>query len=193
MTSYWWYYVLSRSLAATYGPGVTHVHSIGAVCIGEGAKGDFFGTVPPEIAGLSINRAAESMRLLPFGTISTDQNKTHNIGAVLIGNGGHTFNLGAAAPYFPLPYSSELGAVCPEIAGLSSNMSAEPMRLLPFASLSTGQSKATNFGAVMIGEGAKIVFSGAICPEIAGLSSKQSGEPMRYLPFGSVTTGEGGG
>jgi len=189
MTSYWWYYVLARSLAATYGPGVTHVHNLGAVCIGEcrsqmlgsvmiglGAKAEFIGAIGPEIAGLSMDRGAEPMRLLPFSGLSTDQSKVNNLGAV--------------AP--ALAHALELGAVCPEIAGISTDRGIEPMRLLPFSGLSTDQSITHNLGAVMIGKGAKAVLIGAVCPEIAGLSKDRCAEPMRYLPFGSVTTGEGG-
>ena len=147
----WWYWLLPSTGGGSYGSGVSHIHNLGAVCIGEGAKAQFFGAVCPVI--------------------------------------------GARAEW--------IGAVCPEIAGISSAQGAEPLRYLPFGATPTGEGGNTHnlgalfpqlgahsehIGAVCIVDGGKAQFLGAVCPEIAGISSAQGAEPLRYLPFGAVGT-----
>ena len=133
----WWYWLLPATGGSSVGSGVSHIHNLGAVCIGEGGKAYFFGAlfpqlggrsewlgaVCPETAGRSSARGAEPLRYLPFGTIAE-------------GVGGHTGTLGAIMPANE-GKGNFFGAVCPEIAGISSARGAEPLRYLPFGALCT--------------------------------------------------------
>jgi len=183
----WWYWLLPATGGSSYGSGVSHIHNLGAVCIGEGGKAQFFGTlcpqlggrsewlgaICPEIAGRSSARGAEPLRYLPFGTIAEGIPHTYALGAVSQQSGG---------------FSEWLGAVCPEIAGRSSARGAEPLRYLPFGTIATDQSRTHNIGAIMPANYAAGQFFGAVCPEIAGITSARGAEPLRYLPFGALGT-----
>jgi len=184
----WWYWLLPATGGSSYGSGVSHIHNLGAVCIGEGGNAQFFGAlcpqlggrsewlgaVCPEIAGRSSARGAEPLRYLPFGTIATGEGgRTQALGALSLHSGG---------------FSEWLGAVCPEIAGRSSERGAEPLRYLPFGTIATDQSITHSIGAIMPANYVKGQFFGAICPEIAGISSARGAEPLRYLPFGALGT-----
>jgi len=184
----WWLWLLPATGGSSYGSGVSHIHNLGAVCIGEAGKAQFFGAlspqlggrsewlgaVCPEIAGRSSAIGAEPLRYLPFGTIAT-------------GEGGHTQALGALSLQSG-GFSEWLGAVCPEIAGRSSERGAEPLRYLPFGTIATDDGRTHNIGAIMPANYAKGQFFGAVCPEIAGISSERGAEPLRFLPFGALGT-----
>jgi len=77
---------LPTSGGSSHGTGVTHIHNLGAVFIGEGGKAASFGSIfvgaalyyslehgaiCPEIAGRSSAEGAEPLRLLPFGAVGT--------------------------------------------------------------------------------------------------------------------------
>ena len=182
----WWWWLLPATGGSSYGSGVSHIHNLGAVCIGEGhayyfgavcpqlgGRSEWLGAICPEIAGRSSARGAEPLRYLPFGMIVEGVGHTHDLGAISMMGGGR---------------SEHIGAICPEIAGRSSARGAEPLRYLPFGMIATDVGRTHNIGAVMPANYAKGRFFGAICPEIAGRSSARGAEPLRYLPFGALGT-----
>jgi len=183
----WWLWLLPATGGSSVASGVSHIHNLGAVCIGEGGKAQFLGAlcpqlggrsewlgaICPEIAGRSSVQGAEPLRHLPFGAIGTSGGHTHTVGVVNVRVGG---------------YSEYIGAVCIELAGRSSVQGAEPLRHLPFGAIGTSGGHTQSIGSVAISDSIKTQSCGAVCLELAGRSSVQGAEPLRHLPFGAVCT-----
>jgi len=111
----------------------------------------------------------------------------HNPGAVFTGEGGKGDFFGATSVsiIYEQLYSEHQGAVCPEIAGRSSEPGSEPLKYLPEGFTCVGSPISHNRGFTTEGL-SKSDFHGAVCPEIAGRSSKPGCEPLKYLPKGEA-------